>query len=607
MSYPGSKSATALQCGDDNHGCGGGSKGHNMQPCKAIPITPEDIGRDGFVIDRSNRTYSLAHDTTFDPRDHGAAAIRIRESVQNITIDLCQHHLRQKRRVNGVRRDVIGVYVEPFADGITIRNGSITDFSALGVWVEYGSRNIVGEKLQLLRSGYAGASPYPVLDGFNLSTVVWAAGGWAWGGVLAGDTWFNLPEDQLITNAKLVDIFSADHLSTDSPIARMRNGVTLSLPKTIAGVGGANTDALVLQDIFVSNIREDSVVNLGSQGPPIVTPSGGGTARGITIANGLGTVGTRLVGEKIACALGLTVLNFVPARDTTISDSVARDIELTEDVLAPSRGVVGFGGGGPLPNYNPNPSPELLDSPIITQGVSFIRCVAQNVRVGPAVDGRGLSTDADPNAAITAFNVPAPGSAGNPVGGVPASATGFPGGFPAGFVTGFNLRGALQAVCDQCQAIDIVGTGDMVISGYHTTSDNVIRNSTALHVRGGTGEAGPDPSNTFHVNGVGFLVGPPPRNNPGGATYVTPPGLATQFDPLRISQGNATWRDNSAQDCTIGYRVLPILPPAPVPPATVTPNVLLYANTFVATQPGDQPFLYNNAAAVEEDLNNWQI
>lgn len=486
------------------------------------------IGTMGFVITEEGH-YFLEENVQFNPPANlGPCAAAITIEADNVCLSGCCHTLSQFRVGNVAVPNMIGIRIAPFVRNTVIEDISIVDFSALGIWVEYGVDGLTLEKVRLRDSGYNGGSCYPVLDGFNPAAQAFAAGGIAFGGVLAGDPWFTDPlnpvapfdVDQYVRHVNfLPGVESTGHISEDSPLTRTSpRGNTVTFTKTIAGVGGANVDGGHFTKTYISDIRETTPVDF-------TNGSGGGTARAFTIANGVNLVLENVVGQNLASTLGQTVINVSPGNHIVFEECIAQDSELLSDVLFPSRGNVGQGAGGPLPN-TPNA--------IASNDISYIRCVSQNIRAGPNVTGTQ-------NVGL------------------------FPGG---GFITGFNARGATNVVFDECQSIDIEGAGNMLTSGYHMTSNVDVSDSKAVHIRSrGVSEE------DFEVNGVGFLIAPPPRNA----------GVPVNIDLSIAGTGKVILDRTHVLDAAIGYRIIDTNPA--VPNAT---SVVIRDSTYVPTEIGDR-------------------
>ena len=102
------------------------SKEKECRECDFV-ITAKDIGCDGVVL-RKSGYYCLCEDVIFNPKANQNAAIRI--SSSNVTLDLRGRTLSQKSKdLPGVD----GIIVDPGLTNITIKNGTIRDFSDAGI------------------------------------------------------------------------------------------------------------------------------------------------------------------------------------------------------------------------------------------------------------------------------------------------------------------------------------------------------------------------------------------------------------------------------------------------------------------------------------------
>lgn len=550
-------------CGDGGRArkCGCSKKGG----CQGILICRDDIGTEGFVIDRPGK-YILERSVVFNPVDGNGCRAAITIEADNVCLDLCCNTLSQFRDENGVGvANVIGIRVaNGGADGesphknIHIHNGSVVDFSALGIWVEYAVKGILLEDLQLRTSGYLGGSCYPVLDGFNVGAVAWAAGGLAFGGLRADVLAPGAPalpvEDITVRNVE-----STGHHSGQEPFVKISSLTGLNagpFPKTIAGIGGSSTVGYEVDNVQISDILEDAPVVFDAG---IGAAAGGGTARGFTLADGFDTVLRSVTAQKIACTLGLTAINVTPGSNTSLYDCVAQDVELLADVLVPSRGVVGIGTGGPVPSADGT----FPVGTIFSNNIFLTRCSSQDIRVGPNVTGTQEVTN----------------------GLLPPTVL-FSGG---GFATAYNFRGATNVVAENCSGLGVIGNGNVVTSGFHTTSDTIIRGSNAARIRMGANP--PDADNaSFRLNGVGLLVAPPPSNT--AAAGQGPEAVNVNLNVA--GTGKSVWRDNVVQNATIGYRVLDTNLPVQPPGAFNLTQMLLQNNSYVSQQAGDEALVVSN-------------
>lgn len=91
-------------------------------------ITAKDIGRNGFTI-KCPGVWCLAEDVVYNPCD-GNPAIRI--AASNVTLDLKERTLSQKNK-NVLNID--GIDVDCGLSNITIKNGTVSDFSRAGIFV----------------------------------------------------------------------------------------------------------------------------------------------------------------------------------------------------------------------------------------------------------------------------------------------------------------------------------------------------------------------------------------------------------------------------------------------------------------------------------------
>ena len=104
------------------------SKEKECRECDFV-ITAKDIGCDGAVLCKSGY-YCLCEDVVFNPKQCKNAAIRI--SASNVTLDLRGRTLSQKSK-NVLPVD--GIVVDPGLTNISIKNGTVRDFSDAGIRV----------------------------------------------------------------------------------------------------------------------------------------------------------------------------------------------------------------------------------------------------------------------------------------------------------------------------------------------------------------------------------------------------------------------------------------------------------------------------------------
>lgn len=97
---------------------------NNKLPCKNL-IFAKDIGKHGFVITKPGY-WCLAEDVKYNPRSLNPA---IRISASNVTLDLNGHTLSQKNKI----LNVIGIVVDPGLTTVTLKNGTVRDFSMAGI------------------------------------------------------------------------------------------------------------------------------------------------------------------------------------------------------------------------------------------------------------------------------------------------------------------------------------------------------------------------------------------------------------------------------------------------------------------------------------------
>ncbi|MBA3751301.1 hypothetical protein H0X06_00670 [Candidatus Dependentiae bacterium] len=115
-------------------------------------IRQKDIGSTGFIIKKSGN-YSLAEDISFIPGCDSGNAITIRAS--NVTIDLNGKKLFQ----GNDKRNTLGILICPRQHTITIKNGFIENFGAIGVWVSKGASYIDFSNLAIKDCGNRGTGP----------------------------------------------------------------------------------------------------------------------------------------------------------------------------------------------------------------------------------------------------------------------------------------------------------------------------------------------------------------------------------------------------------------------------------------------------------------
>lgn len=120
-------------------------------PCPAgsTQITQALIGTKGFVISKPGN-YCLAEDIHFNPKTDTTSAIKIRAS--NVNLDLNGHTIVQENdKINNS-----GIIICPNLTNITVTNGTIAEFGALGIRVLPGSSNLVFDSLAFVDCGIRG-------------------------------------------------------------------------------------------------------------------------------------------------------------------------------------------------------------------------------------------------------------------------------------------------------------------------------------------------------------------------------------------------------------------------------------------------------------------
>ncbi len=533
-----------LKCQPKPKPCPCPPKPKDMQCCEGIPITAEDIGTTGLIINDPGH-YVLAENAVFSPAAFaGPCLAAITVNADDVCIDGCCHTLSQFRQGMVATPDVIGIRVIASRKNFKIDNISITDFSAAVMFIEYGVDGVVlGDNMEFRDSGYLGTVCYPQLDGFNPDQQGWSAGGVIFGGILRGDDWFTDPLapvapfniDQPVKNVYIGKFKSTGHTSIQGPITKtspFRPAVSKTLPKVISGVGGSVVEDFVVEGQSSANISELATVNFGTQ-------TGGGTARGFTFAVGRRGVLRGVVAQDVSCTLGLTGINITPGQDILFDHCTAQRITLLEDVLLPSRGVVGIGAGGPLPN-TANSIPSF--------NITVLGGVSQDIGIGPNVTGvRNLGA--------------------------------FIGG---GFAAGLNFRGATNVVFKDCHSMNVLGAGNMLTSGYFVTSDAIGSDSSYSNIR--TRGAADLPS--FQVNGCGVLVSPPPRNS----------GVPVNIDQTFVGVGKSTFSNIEGRDGTFGFRIIDNNNVAGFPGNPT--SVMIRNSSYIPIQAGDKSLV-----ATGESLN----
>ena len=104
------------------------SKEKECRECDFV-ITAKDIGCEGVVL-RKSGYYCLCEDVVFNPEPCKNAAIRI--CASDVTLDLRGRTLSQKSKCVLA---VDGIVVDPGVTNITIKNGTVRDFSDVGIRV----------------------------------------------------------------------------------------------------------------------------------------------------------------------------------------------------------------------------------------------------------------------------------------------------------------------------------------------------------------------------------------------------------------------------------------------------------------------------------------
>src|SRR5947199_302032 len=95
--------------------------------------------------------------------------------ADDVTINLCSWTLKQNL-INSIP-NFIGIKVITNHKNITITNGTIENFTALGIWFESGVHDVYVYNLNLLNCGSNRTAPYATTDGFNTSGIGFYAGG----------------------------------------------------------------------------------------------------------------------------------------------------------------------------------------------------------------------------------------------------------------------------------------------------------------------------------------------------------------------------------------------------------------------------------------------
>ena len=128
------------------------SKHHNKKHscCKKHKINPSCVEKSGYTI-RKSGYYVLGGNVDFAPYSDLSVAITI--AASNVTLDLCQKVIRQ----TNTAQQCTGIVIETGLRNIKIFNGTVTDFSQLGMCVTSGNNDITlgsdDTTLSLLNNG----------------------------------------------------------------------------------------------------------------------------------------------------------------------------------------------------------------------------------------------------------------------------------------------------------------------------------------------------------------------------------------------------------------------------------------------------------------------
>nr|MBA3752308.1 hypothetical protein [Candidatus Dependentiae bacterium] len=112
-------------------------------------ITQQDVGSTGFVITQPG-TYILAEDICYTPELDEGAAITIRST--EVTLDLNGNRLAQCNEA----ANIVGIIIDESQHAVTIKNGTIANFSALGIFVSKGCTTISMNDLIIDNCGTSG-------------------------------------------------------------------------------------------------------------------------------------------------------------------------------------------------------------------------------------------------------------------------------------------------------------------------------------------------------------------------------------------------------------------------------------------------------------------
>lgn len=178
----------------------------------------------GLVISEPGE-YCLAEDILFAPAANGSSAITI--AASNVTLNLNTRRLIQS---NTGTSSNIGVSVAAGTTATIIKNGTIENFGAFGIWANSGAAGILVEEINALSCGGNGHAPYATPDCLQLDQISFMAGGIGFGGLS------NAP----ILEFKVIDSIA---LNTTNPAE-----MDLGIPIQVVGIGATEFVGAVLEN-----------------------------------------------------------------------------------------------------------------------------------------------------------------------------------------------------------------------------------------------------------------------------------------------------------------------------------------------------------------------
>lgn len=146
------------------------SKSHHevkCNDCKYSTITAKDFVSHSklqktYVINKPGK-YRLTENIRFNPKKAGSVAILI--NADNVELDLCNNELTQANSV----LNCFGIHVKTGHTNVSITNGTVSNFTLNGIYVEGGSSNIFlgNEDSNLIVKGCGYGNKYSFFDSIN--------------------------------------------------------------------------------------------------------------------------------------------------------------------------------------------------------------------------------------------------------------------------------------------------------------------------------------------------------------------------------------------------------------------------------------------------------